>query len=151
MSKNKKKVSAVIKLQVPAMDAKPAPPVGPALGQHGVNIMQFCKAFNAETDGKYDRGTPLPVEINVYADRSFDYIIKTPPTAYLLRQKVLNGGKGSPTPHTQKVGKASYAQLEEIAKIKWPDLTAGDMPAAVRTIAGTAINMGIEVELEGGA
>ena len=139
-----KKVEAYIKLQVAAGQANPSPPVGPALGQHGVNIMDFCKAFNAQTQS-VEQGLPIPVVITVYADKSFTFVTKTPPAAVLLR-KAANIAKGSPTPNTQKVAKVSRAQLEEIAKIKMPDLTAADMDAAVRTIAGTARASGIDVE-----
>jgi len=139
-----KKVEAYIKLQVPAGQANPSPPVGPALGQHGVNIMEFCKAFNASTQSM-EQGLPIPVVITVYNDRSFTYIQKTPPAAVLLR-KAAGVPKGSGTPNTVKVGKVSRAQLEEIATTKDPDLTAADMDAAVRTIAGTARSMGLEVE-----
>ena len=139
-----KKVDAYIKLQVAAGQASPSPPVGPALGQHGVNIMDFCKAFNAQTQS-VEQGLPIPVVITVYADKSFTFVTKTPPAAVLLR-KAANIAKGSPTPNTQKVAKVSRAQLEEIAKIKMPDLTAADMDAAVRTIAGTARASGIDVE-----
>ena len=139
-----KKVEAYIKLQVPAGQANPSPPVGPALGQHGVNIMEFCKAFNASTQG-LEPGLPTPVVITVYSDRSFTYIQKTPPAAVLLR-KIAGVPKGSGTPNTVKVGKVTRAQLEEIATTKDPDLTAADMDAAVRTIAGTARSMGLEVE-----
>jgi large subunit ribosomal protein L11 len=139
-----KKVSSYIKLQVPAGQANPSPPVGPALGQHGVNIMEFCKAFNAETQG-VEAGLPIPVIITVYADRSFTFISKTPPAAVLLR-KAAGVPKGSGTPNTAKVGKVNRAQLEEIATTKMPDLTAADMDAAVRTVAGTARSMGIDVE-----
>jgi len=139
-----RKVEAFIKLQVPAGQANPSPPVGPALGQHGVNIMDFCKAFNAETQGQ-EQGIPIPVIITVYADRSFSFITKTPPASVLLR-KAARIDKGSGTPNTEKVGRVSRAQLEEIAKIKDPDLTASDMDAAVRTIAGSARSAGIEVE-----
>ena len=139
-----KKVAAYIKLQVPAGAANPSPPVGPALGQHGVNIMEFCKAFNAQTQN-VEQGLPIPVVITVYADRSFTFITKTPPAAVLLR-KAAKINKGSGTPNTEKVGKVNRAQLEEIAQIKMPDLTAADMDAAVRTIAGTARSSGIEVE-----
>lgn len=139
-----KKVEAYIKLQVPAGQANPSPPVGPALGQHGVNIMDFCKAFNAQTQSM-EAGLPIPVVITVYADRSFTFITKTPPAAVLLR-KAANVAKGSGTPNTHKVGKVNRAQLEEIAQIKMPDLTAADMDAAVRTIAGTARASGIDVE-----
>ena len=139
-----KKVDAYIKLQVPAGQANPSPPVGPALGQHGVNIMDFCKAFNAQTQS-IEQGMPVPVVITVYADRSFTFITKTPPAAVLLR-KAANIAKGSGTPNTHKVGKVNRAQLEEIAQLKMPDLTAADMDAAVRTIAGTARASGIDVE-----
>ena len=139
-----KKVAAYVRLQVPAGQANPSPPVGPALGQHGVNIMEFCKAFNARTQGQ-EAGLPLPVVITVYSDRSFTFITKTPPAAVLLR-KAANVDKGSGTPNTSKIGKVTRAQLEEIAKLKMPDLTAADMDAAVRTIAGSARSAGIEVE-----
>ena len=139
-----KKVVTFIKLQVPAGKANPSPPVGPALGQHGVNIMEFCKAFNAETQGM-EAGIPVPVVITVYSDRSFTFIKKTPPAAVLLK-KAAGVKKGSGTPNTEKVGKVTRAQLEEIAKAKEPDLTAADMDAAVRTIAGSARSMGIETE-----
>jgi large subunit ribosomal protein L11 len=139
-----KKIEAYIKLQVPAGKANPSPPVGPALGQHGVNIMEFCKAFNASTQGM-EQGLPIPVVITVYADRTFSYITKTPPASVLLFKALgLKGGSGRP--NTEKVGKATRAQLEEIAKMKEPDLTASDLDAAVRTIAGTARSAGIEVE-----
>lgn len=140
-----KKITAYIRLQVKAGEANPSPPVGPALGQHGVNIMEFCKAFNAKTQN-IEKGLPTPVVITVYADRSFTFITKTPPASVLLKKVVLSGKKGSSTPNSDKVGKASRAQLEEIAKIKEPDITAGSLEAAVRTIAGTARSMGIEVE-----
>ena len=139
-----KKVTGYIKLQVPAGKANPSPPVGPALGQHGVNIMEFCKAFNAATQD-VEAGLPIPVVITVYADRSFTFISKTPPAAVLLR-KIAGVPKGSGTPNTVKVGTVSRAQLEEIATTKMPDLTAADMDAAVRTIAGTARSMGLDVE-----
>ena len=139
-----KKVLAYIKLQVPAGQANPSPPVGPALGQHGVNIMEFCKAFNAKTQ-TMENGMPIPVVITVYADRSFSFITKTPPAAVLLC-KAAGIPKGSGEPNTNKVGKVNRSQLEEIAKVKDPDLTAADMDAAVRTIAGSARSMGIEVE-----
>ena len=139
-----KKVEAYIKLQVPAGQANPSPPVGPALGQHGVNIMDFCKAFNAQTQSA-EQGLPVPVVITVYADRSFTFETKTPPAAVLLR-KAANISKGSGTPNSEKVGKVNRLQLEEIAKIKMPDLTAADLDAAVKTIAGTARSSGIEVE-----
>lgn len=139
-----KKVTGYIKLQVPAGKANPSPPVGPALGQHGVNIMEFCKSFNAETQSM-EAGLPIPVIITVYADRSFTFIKKTPPAAVLLR-KAAGVPKGSGTPNTVKVGKVSREQLEEIAKTKEPDLTAADLDAAVRSIAGTARSMGLETE-----
>jgi large subunit ribosomal protein L11 len=139
-----KKVLAYIKLQVAAGAANPSPPVGPALGQHGVNIMEFCKAFNAKTQN-LENGMPTPVIITVYADRSFTFITKTPPAAVLLR-KAAGVPKGSGEPNTKKVGKVSRQQLEEIAKVKEPDLTAADLDAAVRTIAGTARSMGLNVE-----
>ena len=140
-----KKIAGYIRLQIKAGEANPSPPVGPALGQHGVNIMDFCKAFNAKTQD-IEKGLPVPVVITVYSDRSFTFITKTPPAAVLLKKIVLGGQKGSSTPHTDKVGKATRAQLEEIVKMKEPDLTAADLNAAVRTIAGTARSMGIEVE-----
>ena len=140
-----KKVAAYISLQIKAGEANPSPPVGPALGQHGVNIMEFCKTFNAQTQN-VEKGMPIPVKITVYADRSFTFITKTPPAAALLKKIVLGGKKGSATPNTEKVGKATRAQLEEIVKIKEPDLTAAEIEAAVRTIAGTARSMGIDVE-----
>ena len=139
-----KRVQSYIKLQVPAGKANPSPPVGPALGQHGVNIMEFCKAFNAQT-GDMEQGLPIPVVITVYNDRSFTFITKTPPASVLLR-KIAGIAKGSSTPNTQKVAKIGREQLEEVAKMKEPDLTAADMDAAVRTIAGTARSMGIETE-----
>ena len=139
-----KKVKAYIKLQVAAGKANPSPPVGPALGQHGVNIMEFCKAFNAQTQG-LEPGLPTPVVITVYADRSFTFITKTPPAAVLLI-KAAGLKSGSGRPNTEKVGKVTRAQLEEIATTKMPDLTAADMDAAVRTIAGSARSMGIETE-----
>lgn len=139
-----KKIEAYIKLQVPAGQANPSPPVGPALGQHGVNIMEFCKAFNAQTQGM-EPGLPVPVVITVYGDRSFTFIMKTPPAAVLLK-KAAGIKSGSGRPNTEKVGKVTRAQLEEIAKTKEPDLTAGDLDAAVRTIAGSARSMGLEVE-----
>ena len=139
-----KKIDAYIRLQVPAGQANPSPPVGPALGQHGVNIMDFCKAFNAQTQSM-EQGLPVPVVITVFSDKSFTFITKTPPAAVLLR-KAAGVAKGSGTPNTNKVGKVSRAQLEEIAKTKEPDLTAADMDAAVRTIAGTARSMGLETE-----
>jgi len=138
-----KKVAAYIKLQVPAGAANPSPPVGPALGQHGVNIMEFCKAFNAKTQSM-ENGMPIPVIITVYSDRSFTFITKTPPAAVLLK-KAAGVAKGSGEPNTKKVGTVTRAQLEEIAKLKEPDLTAADMDAAVRTIAGSARSMGLNV------
>ena len=139
-----KKVETYVKLQVPAAQANPSPPVGPALGQHGVNIMDFCKAFNAETQN-VESGMPIPVVITVYSDRSFTFVTKTPPASVLLR-KAAAIDKGSGTPNTDKVGKVTREQLEEIARLKEPDLTAADMDAAVRTIAGSARSAGIEVE-----
>ena len=139
-----KKVIGMIKLQIPAGKATPAPPVGPALGQHGVNIMEFCKAFNAQTQS-LEKGMPVPVVITVYSDRSFTFIMKTPPASILLK-KAAGIQKGSGVPNRDKVGKVTRAQLEEIAKTKDPDLTAADMDAAVRTIAGSARSMGIETE-----
>lgn len=139
-----KKIDAYIKLQVPAGDAKPSPPVGPALGQHGVNIMNFCKAFNAETQDM-EKGLPVPVVITVYADKSFSYIRKTPPASILLK-KAAGIDKGSSVPNRDKVGKVNRAQLEEIAKTKEPDLSAYDMGQAVKIIAGSARSMGIETE-----
>jgi large subunit ribosomal protein L11 len=139
-----KKVSAYIKLQVKAGEANPSPPVGPALGQHGVNIMEFCKAFNARTQN-LEKGLPIPVVITVYSDRSFTFITKTPPAGVLLK-KAAGIPKGSSTPNTVKVGKVNRAQLEEIANTKMPDLTAADLDAAVRTIAGSARAMGLDVE-----
>lgn len=139
-----KKIEAYIKLQVKAQEANPSPPVGPALGQHGVNIMEFCKAFNAQTQN-LEKGMPVPVVITVYGDRSFTFIMKTPPAAILLK-KAAGIQSGSGRPNTEKVGKVTRAQLEEIAKTKEPDLTAADLEAAVRTIAGSARSMGLEVE-----
>ncbi|MBA2651291.1 MAG: 50S ribosomal protein L11 [Tatlockia sp.] len=139
-----KKVEAYIKLQIPAGKANPSPPVGPALGQRGVNIMEFCKAFNAATQG-LEPGLATPVVITVYSDRSFTFITKTPPASVLLK-KAAGIQSGSGAPNTKKVAKLSVVQLEEIAKIKEPDLTAGSLAAAVRSIAGTARSMGIEVE-----
>lgn len=140
-----KKVSGYIRLQVKAGEANPSPPVGPALGQHGLNIMEFCKAFNAETQN-IEKGLSVPVIITVYADRSFSFVTKTPPASVLLKKFVLKGKSGSARPNTEKVGKVTRAQLEEIAKMKAPDLTAADLEAAVRTITGTARSMGIDVE-----
>ncbi|HXC40100.1 MAG TPA: 50S ribosomal protein L11 [Burkholderiales bacterium] len=139
-----KKVNGYIKLQVPAGSANPSPPIGPALGQQGVNIMEFCKQFNAQTQ-KLEKGLPIPTVITVYSDRSFTFVMKTPPAAVLIR-KAIGIEKGSGTPNTAKVGKISRKQLEEIAKMKQPDLTAADLDAAVRTIAGSARSMGVDVE-----
>ena len=139
-----KKIKTVIKLQIEAGKANPAPPVGPALGQKGLNIMEFCKAFNAQTQG-VEPGLPIPVVITAYADKSFTFIMKTPPASILLK-KAAGIKSGSAKPHTDKVGKLSRAQVEEIAKVKMPDLTAADLEAAVRTIAGSARSMGLEVE-----
>jgi large subunit ribosomal protein L11 len=139
-----RKIETYIKLQVAAGQANPAPPVGPALGQHGVNIMEFCKAFNAATQGM-EPGMPVPVVISVYNDRSFTFITKTPPATVLLK-KAAGITKGSGVPNTEKVGKVTRAQLEEIAKIKAPDLNAADLDAAVRIIAGSARSMGLDVE-----
>jgi large subunit ribosomal protein L11 len=139
-----KKVQGYVKLQVPAGSANPSPPIGPALGQQGVNIMEFCKQFNAQTQ-KVEKGLPIPVVITVYSDRSFTFVMKTPPAAVLIR-KAIGIEKGSGTPNTAKVGKISRQQLEEIAKMKQPDLTAADLDAAVRTIAGSARSMGVDVE-----
>jgi large subunit ribosomal protein L11 len=138
-----KKITGYIKLQIPAGKANPSPPVGPALGQRGVNIMEFCKAFNAKTQGM-EVGLPTPVVITVYADKSFTFVTKTPPAAVLI-MKATKLEKGSATPNSKKVAKITQAQLAEIAKIKLPDLTAADLAAAVRTIAGTARSMGVEV------
>ena len=139
-----KKVETYIKLQVPAGQANPSPPVGPALGQHGINIMDFCKAFNAQTKSM-EPNLPVPVIITVYSDKSFTFVTKTTPAAHLLK-KAAGIKSGSGTPNTDKVGKVTRNQLEEIVKSKEPDLTASDMDAAVRTIAGTARSMGIETE-----
>jgi large subunit ribosomal protein L11 len=139
-----KKVQGYIKLQVPAGAANPSPPIGPALGQQGVNIMEFCKQFNAQTQ-KLEKGLPIPCVITVYSDRSFTFIMKTPPASILI-QKAIGIQKGSGTPNTAKVGKITRQQLEEIAKTKTPDLTAADLDAAVRTIAGSARSMGVDVE-----
>ncbi len=136
-----KKIEGYIKLQIGAGNANPSPPVGPALGQHGVNIMEFCKAFNAATQ-EVEKGLPIPVVITVFSDRSFTFVTKTPPAAVLLR-KAAGVPKGSGRPNTEKVGTVTRAQLEEIAKMKEPDLTAADMDAAVKTIAGTARSMGL--------
>lgn len=141
-----KKVQAYVKLQVKAGEANPAPPIGPALGQQGVNIMEFCKAFNARTQN-VEKGMPMPVVITVHTDRSFTFIIKTPPASYLI-MKAAGISKASSIPNKNKVGKITRKQLAEIATVKMPDLTAGDLEAAMRTIAGTARNMGVEVEGE---
>lgn len=146
--KGKKKIEAYIKLQIPAGKANPSPPVGPALGQRGVNIMEFCKAFNEHTKN-LEQGLPTPVVITVYSDRSFTFVTKTPPASVLIK-KAVGIQSGSKTPNTVKVAKITRAQLEEIAKLKEPDLTAASLDAAVKTIAGTARSMGVEVEgLEG--
>ena len=139
-----KKVQAMVKLQIPAGKANPSPPVGPALGQHGVNIMEFCKSFNAQTQ-KMEPGLPVPVVITAYADKSFTFVMKTPPATVLIK-KAAKIEKGSPKPHIDKVGKITRGQAEEIAKAKMPDLTAASLDAAVRTIAGSARSMGITVE-----
>ena len=139
-----KKIEGYLKLQVPAGNASPSPPIGPALGQRGLNIMEFCKAFNAKTQG-VEPGLPIPVVITAFADKSFTFIMKTPPASILIK-KAAKVQKGSGTPHSEKVGKITRAQAEEIAKTKEPDLTAADMDAAVRTIAGSARSMGITVE-----
>lgn len=139
-----KKVIGFIKLQIPAAKANPSPPVGPALGQRGLNIMEFCKAFNAKTQSM-EPGLPIPVVITAYSDKSFTFIMKTPPASILLK-KAAKLQKGSSKPNSDKVGKVTRAQLEEIAKTKEPDLTAADLNAAVRTIAGSARSMGLEVE-----
>ena len=139
-----KKIVGLIKLQVPAGKANPSPPIGPALGQRGLNIMEFCKAFNAQTQ-KVEPGLMLPVVITAYADKTFTFIMKSPPASVLIR-KALKLEKGSAKPHTDKVGKLTRKQAEEIAKMKQPDLTAADLEAAVRTIAGSARSMGVEVE-----
>ncbi len=139
-----KKIDAYVKLEVAAGQANPSPPVGPALGQHGVNIMEFCKAFNAQSQ-EMEPGSPVPVVITVYSDRSFTFIMKTPPAAYLLLKAAgVKGGSGEP--NLKKVGKVTREQLEDIARTKEPDLTASDMDAAVRTIAGSARSMGLDVE-----
>ena len=143
MPPKKKKLAGIIKLQIQAGQANPAPPVGPALGQHGVNIMEFCKAYNAATESQ--RGNVVPVEITVYEDRSFTFITKTPPAAELIK-KAAGVKKGSATPHTDKVGKLTQAQCEEIATTKMEDLNANDVKAAAKIIAGTARSMGITVE-----
>src|SRR5216110_1126365 len=139
-----KKIIGFIKLQVPAGKANPSPPIGPALGQRGLNIMEFCKAFNAQTSSM-EPGLVLPVVITAFADKSFTFVLKSPPASVLIK-KALKLDKGSPKPHTDKVGKLTRAQAEEIAKVKIKDLTAADMDAAVRTVAGSARSMGITVE-----
>jgi large subunit ribosomal protein L11 len=139
-----KKIVGFIKLQVPAGKANPSPPIGPALGQRGLNIMEFCKAFNAQTQG-LEPGLPIPVVITAYGDKSFTFIMKTPPTSVLIR-KAIGLEKGSAKPHVDKVGKLTRAQAEQIAKAKMPDLTAADLDAAVRTVAGSARSMGVDVE-----
>jgi len=139
-----KKITGYIKLQVPAGKANPSPPIGPAPGQRGLNIMEFCKAFNARTQGM-EPGMPIPVVITAFADKSFTFEMKTPPATYLIK-KLSGVTKGSPKPHTDKVGTLTRAQAEEIAKIKQPDLTAADLDAAVRVVAGSARSMGITVE-----
>ena len=143
--KVKKKIKGLIKLQIKGGAANPSPPVGPALGQQGVNIMEFCKAFNAQTQTPDKQGKPIPVVITVYEDRSFTFTLKTPPASYLIREAA-KIEKGSSTPNTNKVGKLTRKQLEAIAKIKMPDLTAADLDAAVRSIAGSARSMGVDVE-----
>ncbi len=138
-----KKITAYVKLQITGGEAKPSPPVGPALGQHGVNIMEFCKSFNAQTQGQ--QGVIIPVLITIYSDRSFSFVLKTPPASYLLK-KAAGIGKGSSVPNRDKVGKLKMSQIEEIAKTKMPDLNAKDLPGAVRIISGTARSLGIEIE-----
>jgi large subunit ribosomal protein L11 len=139
-----KKIAGYIKLQVPAGKANPSPPIGPALGQRGLNIMEFCKAFNAQTQS-FEAGMPIPVVITAYADKSFSFVMKTPPATFLIK-KAAGIEKGSQKPHADKVGSITRAQIEDIAKVKQPDLTAADLEAAVRTIAGSARSMGITVE-----
>lgn len=139
-----KKITGYIKLQLPAGEATPAPPVGPALGQHGVNIMEFVKQFNAKSVGQVEKGTILPVVITVYGDRSFTFILKTPPAAVLIKKKI-GLEKGSATPNKQKVGKITKQQIEEIAKVKMPDLNASCLETAMKSIAGSARSMGVEV------
>jgi len=138
-----KKIMASVKLQIPGGEAKPSPPVGPALGQHGVNIMEFCKAFNAQTQSQ--PGVIIPVQITIYADRSFTFVLKTPPASYLLK-KAAGLDKGSPEPNRNKVGRLTKAQIEEIAKLKMPDLNAKDLKGAVQTIMGSARSLGIEID-----
>lgn len=137
-----KKVMANVKLQIPGGEAKPSPPVGPALGQHGVNIMEFCKAFNAQTQSQ--AGVIIPVQITIYSDRSFSFVLKTPPASYLLK-KAAGIEKGSPEPNRNKVGRLTMAQIEEIAKLKMPDLNAKDLPGALKIVLGSARSLGIEV------
>jgi large subunit ribosomal protein L11 len=139
-----KKVTGYIKLQLPAGEATPAPPVGPALGQHGVNIMEFVKQFNAKSVGQVEKGTILPVVITVFGDRSFSFILKTPPAAVLIKKKI-GLDKGSATPNKIKVGQITKAQLEEIAKVKMPDLNASNLETAMKSIAGSARSMGVDV------
>jgi len=139
-----KKITGYIKLQLPAGEATPAPPVGPALGQHGVNIMEFVKQFNAKSVGQVEKGTILPVVITVFGDRSFSFILKTPPAAVLIKKK-LGLEKGSATPNKIKVGKITLAQIEEIAKVKMPDLNAASLESAMRSISGSARSMGVEI------
>lgn len=141
-----KKITGFIKLQVPAGKANPSPPIGPALGQRGLNIMEFCKAFNAQTQS-LEVGMPVPVVITAFADKSFSFVMKTPPATFLIK-KTAGIQKGSPRPHVDKVGSITRAQAEEIATLKMPDLTAADMDAAVRTIAGSARSIGVTVEGE---
>ena len=138
-----KKIMAIVKLQIPGGEAKPSPPVGPALGQHGVNIMEFCKAFNAQTQSQ--PGVIIPVQITIYADRSFSFVLKTPPASYLLK-KAAGLDKGSPEPNRNKVGRLTKAQIEEIAKLKMTDLNAKDLKGAVQTIMGSARSLGIEID-----
>ncbi len=139
-----KKITGYIKLQLPAGEATPAPPVGPALGQHGVNIMEFVKQFNAKSVGQVEKGTILPVVITVFGDRSFSFILKTPPAAVLIKKKI-GLDKGSATPNKVKVGQITKMQLEEIAKVKMPDLNASNLETAMRSIAGSARSMGVDV------
>ena len=139
-----KEIEGYLKLQIPAGNASPSPPVGPALGQHGLNLMDFCNAFNAKTK-EIEKGLPVPVVVTIYKDKSFDFIIKTTPASFLIR-RAAGIPKGSGTPNSLKVGKVSRKQLEEIANVKDPDLTAADMDAAVRTLEGSARSAGIEVE-----
>ena len=138
-----KKITAYVKLQITGGEAKPSPPVGPALGQHGVNIMEFCKSFNAQTQGQ--QGVIIPVLITIYSDRSFSFVLKTPPASYLLK-KAAGIDRGSPVPNRDKVAKLKMSQNEEIAKTKMPDLNAKDLPGAVRIISGTARSLGIDIE-----